>query len=167
MTEDRSRKSRSRDTYWDDDEEEDQEMHQRFVEYQLRLAKEEEDKRAQERAAYSQREQEKKKKADEESRQAIEQKAINDYKQEQDEIKAHNVEREAKFKEELVKCGFRPDQIQSIIEIPILKDWSNNLGSLPNSLSNRVSSPHPDEEKKTFDIAPSVRPKGTRHPLKW
>ena len=91
-------------------------MRQKYVEYRVKLIKDEEERRAQERAAYIQAEKEAKQKAEKEARQKIEQKAIDEYKKKQDEIQNRKLEKEQNFKEELEKLGLEPEKIKSIIE---------------------------------------------------
>ena len=91
-------------------------MRRKFVEYQVKLVKEEEERRARERAEYLQAQKEAKLRAENEARQRIELIAIEQYKKEQEEIRLHKFEKEQRFKEELTELGLDSEKIQSIID---------------------------------------------------
>lgn len=135
------RKTHQRGVHWDD-EEDDAEIRQQFLDYQVKLAKEQEDERARERAAYLEAEGEKQRKAEENARIEIERKAIEDYKREQEESKAQALKREGKFEEELKVLGLEPEQIQSIIAVPSLK--------LPQSRSADGARPRPSSGRPSL-----------------
>ena len=102
-----------RDVYWMDDE---AELWEDFGAYQERRIREEEDKKAQERALLLQAEQEAKRKQEEEAKREIEQKAIDDYKKEQDELQTRTTESKETFRTELLRLGVQSDQIALIID---------------------------------------------------
>ncbi|KAL8797714.1 MAG: hypothetical protein Q9195_000066 [Heterodermia aff. obscurata] len=106
-------RGRPHDVYWTDDE---PELLEDFVAYQERRIREEEDKKAQERALLLQAEQEAKRKQEEEAKREIEQRAIDSYKKEQDEIQTRTTESKETFRRELLRLGLPPDQIALIID---------------------------------------------------
>ena len=108
-----------REVHWEDEkdyEEEDAEMRQRFVEYQVKLVKEEEERKIRERATYIQAEKEAKLKAEQEARQVIEKKAIEQYRKQQEDMQAHKLKKEETFRKDLAGLGLGSDKIQSIID---------------------------------------------------
>lgn len=106
-------RGKSRDAYLMDDE---PELLEDFVAYQERRIREEEDKRAQERAVLLQAQQEAKRKQEEEAKREIEQKAIDDYKKEQDELQTRTTESKETFRNELLRLGLQLDQIALIVD---------------------------------------------------
>ena len=114
------RRGRVRDTYRIDDGPEEEEMLRGFVAYQERRIQEEEDHRAMARAALLQAEEEKKKKTEEEARREIEQRAIDAYKREQEDLVARTTEKKETFRNELSKLGLPQGQIELIINNPNL-----------------------------------------------
>ena len=131
-------------------------MRQSFVEYRVSLIKEEEERRAQERAAYMQAEKEAKQAAEETARRAIEQKAIANYKKEQDDLNAHKSEREEKFKKELVQLGLEPGKIQTIIGTTSFQalEWDSIQQSQSRSEHLQVSKSEEDSLKEVNETSP-------------
>ena len=82
-----------------------------FVAYQERRIREEEDKKAKELALLLQAEQEAKRKQEEEAKREIEQRAIESYKKEQDELQTRTTESKETFRAELLRLGLQLDQI--------------------------------------------------------
>ena len=100
-------------TYRMDDE---PELFEDFAAYQERRIREEEDKKAQERALLLQAEQEAKRKQEEQAKREIEQKAIDCYKKEQEELQARTTESKETFRNELLRLGLQLDQIALIVD---------------------------------------------------
>lgn len=166
-------RSLRREVLWEDEKgEEDAEILQKFVEYQARLIKEGEERKAQERAALIQAEKVKQQRAEEAVRQEIEQNAINNYKREQDEIKTLNLERENLLKEGLARLNVEPEKIESIIQFPYLQvsAWGSADKDRPSNKSIVPSSGEPEgikaESGQSFEAA-SMAPNKTRSNLSW
>ena len=163
-----------REVRWEDEEEEeeDAEMRQKFVEYQTRLIKEEEEQKVLERAAFIQAEKVKQQRTEEAARQEIEQNAINDYKREQDEIKALNLEREKQLKEVLARLDLEPEKIDSIIQSPLLQ--ISTLGGADKKRSSPNSTDPSIDDRENIKIesdeslhAASIAPKKTYSIASW
>ena len=114
------------DVYWMDDE---PELLEDFVAYQERRIREEEDKKAQERALLLQAEQEAKRKQEEEAKREIEQRAIDSYKKEQDELQTRTTESKETFRTELLRLGLPLDQIGLIVDNSNLDFGGNDPNS--------------------------------------
>lgn len=101
--------------------EEDPELYQQYWEFELQRAKEQENRTIQERAAILQAENDQKKKAEEDARREIAQKAVEEYRLQQEELKAMTMAREKQLSDELLALGLSPEQIASILAVPSLK----------------------------------------------
>ena len=157
-----------REVLWEDEKgEEDAEIRQKFVEYQARLVKEEEERKFQERAAFVQAEKIKQQRAEEVIRQEIEQSAINNYKREQDEIETLNLEREKQLKEALARLKVEPEKIESIIQIPCLQVSARGSADKNRSFPKTTVPPSDEREDtktqndESFEAA-SMAPDKTR-----
>ena len=165
-----------REVHWDDEkgieDEEDAELRRKFVEYRVKLIKEEEERRAQEQAARIQAEKEAKEKAETEIRRKIEQEAVIRYKNEQDEMKARRSEREETFKKELEELGLETEKIQSIIETTAFQgsNWvsAHEDRSHPQRVEDSVDAPDArhDQDKSSSVAAPKLA-NGTRPTRPW
>ena len=120
------------------------ELLQKFVEFEERYTQEEEDRKAKDRAALIQIEEDRKKSAEKKAQEAIEKKAIENYKKEQTELETYNTKRKEDFRKELERLGFSPEQIQSIFESPNISfgvaNGSLNFPSIKMDLFTQVSS---------------------------
>ena len=114
----------------------------RFREYQIQRAKELEDRKIQERAAILQAEIDEKMKAEEAAQQETAQKAVEEYKQEQEKLKAKTMAREKQLGDELLALGLGPEQITSILAVPSL-----NIADI--HVSNAVSRRQSHESRRT------------------
>lgn len=101
--------------------EEDPELYQQYWEFELQRAKEQENRTIQERAAILQAENDQKKKAEEDARREIAQKAVEEYRLQQEELKAKTMAREKQLSDELLALGLSPKQIAYILAMPSLK----------------------------------------------
>lgn len=120
------------------------ELLQKFVEFEERHTREEEDRKAKDRAALIQIEEDRKKSAEKKAQEDIEKKAIENYKKEQTELETCNTKRKEDFRKELERLGFSPEQIQSIFESPNVSfgvaNGSLNSSSIKMDLFTQVSS---------------------------
>lgn len=101
--------------------EEDPELSQQFWEFELQRAREQEDRKIQERAALLQAEIDSRQKSEEDRRREIAQKAVEDYKLQQEETKARTLARDKQLSDELFALGLGPEQVASILAVPSLK----------------------------------------------
>ena len=165
-----------REVHWEDnleeEDEEDGEMRRQFIAYRVKLIRENEERRAQERAAYMQAEKEKQQKEEDRTREEIQQKAIDDYKKKQNDMKARNLEREGQFKEELARLGLEADKIQSIIETSGFGalEWDTADETSAHSRHLKASIREQDATKSQDEVSPksaTVAPKNTRSSYSW
>ena len=160
------------EAYWMDDE---PELLEGFVAYQERRIREEEDKKAQERALLLQAEQEAKRKQEEEARRKIEQRAIDNYKKEQDELQTRATESKETFRAELLRLGLPLDQIALIIDNPNLDFGGNgpnaNVPTVqPKGTTSGSTTTHVDAGSTEFtneETAPSRANGRSRRRLTW
>lgn len=120
------------------------ELLQKFVEFEERRTREEEDRKAKDRAALIQIEEDRKKSAEKKAQEDIEKNAIENYKKEQTELERCNTKRKEDLRKELERLGFSPEQIQSIFESPNLSfdvaNGSLNFPGIKMDLLTQVSS---------------------------
>lgn len=100
------------DTFWADNE---PEMLEDFAAYQERRIREEEEKKIKARALLLQAEEEEKKEKEEEAKRAIELKAVEAYKKQQDELQNQSAEQRELFRNELLSLGLEADQIEHVL----------------------------------------------------
>lgn len=144
-----------REVHWEDerdndedDDDEDPDLRQSFVQYRLQLIKEEEDRRIEERAAYNKAKEEARQKAEDESRRLIEQKAIDDYKREQEAALARRLERTKNFEKELAQIGVDQSKIESIIASQGFKALEWESFSQSQSQGRLLQNPKSDQDMK-------------------
>ena len=125
--------------------EEDFELSARFREFQLQSAKELEDRKIKERAALLQTEHDNKMKAEEAAQRETARKAVEDYKQEQEELKAKTMAREKQLSDELLALGLGPEQIASILAVPSL-----NIADIH---ANNAASPRRSPESQRTSLS--------------
>lgn len=105
----------------DSEDQIDPEMRQRFLDFQVKLAEEAEDRRLRERAALLHAEDVERQEAEDASRKILELNAINAYRQEQEDRDARALEREKQLEDALTEQGLEQEKIQSIMKIPCLQ----------------------------------------------
>ena len=135
--------------------EEDFELSARFREFQLQRAKELEDRKIKERAALLQAENDNKLKADEAAQRETARKAVENYKQEQEELKAKTMAREKQLSDELLALGLGPEQISSILAVPSL-----NIADI--HASNAASRQRSPESQRSSLSGVARKPKSPR-----
>lgn len=134
--------------------EEDSELYQQYREFELQRAKDQEDRTIQERAALLQAEEERKKKAEEDAQREIAQKAVEDYRLQQEELKAKTMAREKQLSDELSALGLSPEQTASILAVPSL--------NVENAIGLRTAREKSTESQRTSVSEAARRPKSQR-----
>ena len=136
--------------------EEDPELSQQFWEFELQRAKEQDDRTIQERAALLQAENNTRQRLEEDRQQEIARKAIEDYKLQQEEMKARIMAREKQLSDELLALGLGPEQVASVLAIPSLK--------VDETRSNAISRRRSTESQRTSlsEVDIKVKPQRKR-----
>lgn len=138
--------------------EEDPELSQQFWEFELQRAREQEDRKIQECAALLQAENDSRQRSEEDRRREIARKAVEDYKLQQEELKAKTVAREKQLSDELFAIGLGPEQVASVLAVPSLKvdDIRSNaisrrksIESQHTSLSEVARRPKPQRKRRS------------------
>lgn len=126
-----------RETYMMDNE---PELLQKFIEFEERRARDEEDQKARDRVALMQLEEDKKKTAQKKEQEHFERNAVERYKDEQAKIETRNNEKKESFGKELERLGFSHEQIESIFESPNLSfNEANGSLNFPNAKTDPVT----------------------------
>ena len=142
----------------DSEDEIDPEMRQRFLEFQIRLAEEAEDRRVQERAAFLHAEDIKRQEAEDARRKTLEQNAINAYKQEQEDRDARALEREKQLEDALTEHGLEQEKIKSIMKIPYLQMSESGNANTSVSKVRLHNSTEGDHENPSTDASHPIKP---------
>lgn len=138
--------------------EEDPELSQQYWEFELQRAKEQEDRRVQERAALLQAENDKRKRTEEGRQQEIARRAIEDYKLQQEELRARTVAREKQLSDELSALGLLPEQVASVLAVPGMNvddlrshavSPRKSTESQPTSLNEVARHPKPQRKRRS------------------
>lgn len=134
--------------------EEDPELSQQFWEFELQRAREQEDRKIQERAALLQAENDSRQRSEEDRQREIARKAVEDYKLQQEELKARTVAREKQLSDELFALGLGPEQVASVLAVPSL--------NVDDIRSNAISRRKSTESQHTSLSEVARRPKPRR-----